>query len=305
MKLENYNLLAIIGATATGKTSLAVDLAKHLDGEILSADSRQVYRGLDLGSGKDLDEYDNIPYHLIDIIEPSEEYDLFRYQKDFHLAYQVIINRGKTPIMCGGSSMYINAILNNYEMKEVATDEPLRQDLQSKSMSELQQLLMTLKPEQHNQTDLLERNRLIRALEIASHEQNNSTVDSKYPSIIPLVIALEWPREIRRKRIVERLKARFSEGMIEEVKSLHEQGVSWDKLYYFGLEYRLIALYLQDELNYNDMFQKLASAIAKFAKKQDTWLRKMEREGLSIHRLEGGPDLVNRAKAIIQYHLAS
>ena len=305
MKLENYNLLAIIGATATGKTSLAVELARQLDGEILSADSRQVYRGLDLGSGKDLDEYGNIPYHLIDIIDPADEYDLFHYQKDFHQAYDDIVSRDKTPIMCGGSSMYINAILNNYEMKEVTVDEAQRLTWQKKSLSELQQLLTTLKPEQHNQTDLIDRDRLIRALEIATQEQNHSTIDSSYTSINPLVIALEWPREIRSKRIVERLKARFDDGMVEEVKSLHEQGVSWDKLYYFGLEYRLIALFLQDELNYNDMFQKLASAIAKFAKKQDTWLRKMEREGLSIQRLEGGPDLFNRAMAIIQCHQAS
>jgi len=292
-----HNLIAIIGATASGKTTAAVEVAKQFNGEIISADSRQVYRGLDLGSGKDLHEYGDIPYHLIDIIEPTEAFDLFKYQQQFYSAFADLQKRNKLAIMCGGSSLYINSILSGYQLTPAPPDSTLHNELEQYSKQQLQSKLLALKPNQHNITDLEDPARLIRAIEIAIAEQQTGQPMIAAPNLTPLVIAITWPREVRRERIMLRLKQRFEEGMIDEVRSLHDKGVSWQQLEYFGLEYRFIAQHLQDQISYNDLVQKLHSAIVKFAKKQDTWLRKMEREGIKIHWIEGGP---SQTKSVLQ-----
>lgn len=295
----SYNLIAIIGATASGKTRTAVHVAKAINGEIISADSRQVYRGMDLGTGKDLQEYEETPYHLIDICDPGEAYDVFQYQQDVYKAIANIQNRDKQAILCGGSSMYISAVLNQYELQPAPRNDDLHDELANLSLSELQQQLLQAAPNQHNTTDMLDKSRLIRAIEIAKAPDTSENIIS-HPDLRPLVIALLWEREERRERIKTRLQERLDEGMLDEVMALHRAGVSWEKLDYFGLEYRFIAQYLQNKLSYNDMFQKLNSAIAKFAKKQDTWLRKLEREGLEIHWVDGGDAQSDTTLSIIK-----
>lgn len=296
MKRAQHNILAVVGATATGKTSLAVALAKRYDGEILSADSRQVYRGLDIGSGKDLNEYGDIPYHLIDIIDPCDEYDLFHFQRDFYNAYAMVTARGKSAILCGGSFLYIDAVLRGYQM----TNAPTNESLQDLTTEELRDRLAKGNSQLHNTTDLIDRDRIIRALEINESEHNDAIISDRIqPELNPIVLTIDWSRERRTARIKQRLKARFEEGMVEEVERLHQSGIDWDKLNFFGLEYRFIAQYLQQELNYNDMQQKLASAITKFAKRQDTWLRKLQRNGIKIHALNPDNDLLEQATSII------
>lgn len=295
----SYNLIAIIGATASGKTRTAVHVAKAINGEIISADSRQVYRGMDLGTGKDLQEYEETPYHLIDICDPGEAYDVFQYQQDVYKAIANIQNRDKQAILCGGSSMYISAVLNQYELQPAPRNDDLHDELANLSLSELQQQLLQAAPNQHNTTNMLDKSRLIRAIEIAKAPDTSENIIS-HPDLRPLVIALLWEREERRERIKTRLQERLDEGMLDEVMALHRAGVSWEKLDYFGLEYRFIAQYLQNKLSYNDMFQKLNSAIAKFAKKQDTWLRKLEREGLEIHWVDGGDAQSDTTLSIIK-----
>ncbi|NNJ72674.1 MAG: tRNA (adenosine(37)-N6)-dimethylallyltransferase MiaA, partial [Enterobacterales bacterium] len=287
-----YNLIAIIGATASGKTQTAVKVANTIGGEIISADSRQVYRGMDLGTGKDLDEYGATPYHLIDICDPGDSYDLYRFQQDVYCTFQALQQRNKLAILCGGSSMYISAIINQYDLHAAPMDETLRDKLKTLSLDELQKYLLNIDSTQHNSTDMLDENRLIRAIEIAEATAAD-TQTVTHPELTPLVIAIMWPREERRARIKQRLQERLDAGMVAEVEALYDAGISWEKLEYFGLEYRFIAQYLQKKLSYNDMFQKLSTAIAKFAKKQDTWLRKLERDGTKIHWVEGGKDQIN------------
>ena len=274
-------------------------VAEQLNGEIISADSRQVYRGMDLGTGKDLVEYGQTPYHLIDICDPGDAYDLYRYQNDFYTTFNEIRERQKLPVLCGGSSLYISAILNQYELHPAPENPELRARLATASQAELVQRLESLNPALHNTTDLMDRDRLVRAIEIAEVKQLSSETIS-HPEIKALVIAILWPREERRERIRQRLRQRLEDGMIEEVQQLHKAGISWDKLDYFGLEYRFIAQYLQNHLTYDDMCQKLATAIAKFAKKQDTWLRKLEREGTEIHWIDGGTEQINATMAVIK-----
>lgn len=301
-----YNLLVILGPTASGKTGLGVQLASRLDGEILSADSRQVFRGMSLGSGKDLDEYGDVPYHLIDIVEPESDYSVFHYQKDFFNAYEEICNRHKLPIMVGGTGLYIDAVTQNYVLKEVPINHELRDELQPLSLEQLQQKLLAIKPDQHNQTDLLVRPRLVRAIEIALAEQEDPQPSPNYPTIRPLILGIQWPRSELRARITARLKERFELGMVEEVETLHRAGVSYERLEFFGLEYRFIARYLKGELNYNDMFQKLNSQIHQFAKRQDTWFRKMQRRGDEIHWLDAHGDLNAQAQTLFdQYQFKS
>ncbi len=300
MKLNQHNLLAVIGATATGKTSLAVALAKQFHGEVLSADSRQVYRGLDLGSGKDLHEYGDIPYHLIDIVSPQEEYNVFRFQQDFYAAFEDVSQRHKTPVLCGGSLLYVDAVINGYDMPQVPRDDTWRNTAEQMSDKALQEKLIAMQPNLHNSTDLNDRERLIRALEIARYQESQSSeAATKHPDINAILLCIDWPRAARAERIKVRLIERLEEGMIDEVKQLHEQGISWDKLSFFGLEYRFIAEYLQNNLNYNDMVQKLASAIRTFAKRQDNWLRKFEKQGMELHRLAPEQDVFTQAMDII------
>ena len=287
---SNFNLLVVLGATAAGKTGLAVKTANRFGGEIISADSRQVYRGMDLGTGKDLDEYGDVPYHLIDIAAPGSEYNVFQFQQDCFATIERLWQRHRRPILCGGTGMYLDAVLSGYRLVSVPHDPQLREELASCSDDALREKLLQLKPEQHNKTNLEERERLIRAIEIAIGEQDAADKLPPLPQLSPLVFGLRWPREVLRKRIALRLQQRFDAGMIDEVQQLHESGVEWDKLEFYGLEYRLIAQYLQGKLNRNDMVQKLRSAICQFAKRQETFFRRMEKRGIDIHWLEGEND---------------
>jgi len=285
---QPYDLLVILGATAGGKTSLAVRAAEHLGAEIISADSRQVYRGMDLGTGKDLDEYGVIPYHLIDIVEPGTEYNLFNFQQDCFAAIDEISSRGKLPLICGGSAMYLDAVLRGYKLIEVPENPQLRAELALLSDDQLRQRLIELKPLQHNRTDLDERERLVRALEIAIGEL--TSIAPVLPQIRPIVFGLRWPRDILRQRIALRLQQRFDQGMIDEVQQLHADGVPWERLEFYGLEYRLIAQYLQDQLSRDDMQEKLHNAICLFAKRQENFFRRMEKQGVDIHWLDAQAD---------------
>lgn len=279
------NLLVVLGPTASGKTNLAVQAARHFDGEIISADSRQVYRGLDIGSGKDLDEYGDIPYHLIDIVDPGHEFSVFEFLQGFSQAYQKIKSRNRLPILAGGTGLYLDAVLQGYELVAVSENQGLRRELELLSVTGLQQRLQAMRPELHNTTDLQDRARLTRAIEIATGEELAATQPVPLPELTPVVFGLRWPRDILRQRITLRLRERLEHGMIEEVERLHAEGVSWATLDFYGLEYRFVAQYLQGRLNRNDLFQKLNSAIHQFAKRQDTWFRRMERRGVAIHWL--------------------
>ena len=290
MNRKNNRVIVILGATAGGKTGLAVQAARKFDAEIISADSRQVYRGMDLGTGKDLQEYGTVPYHLIDIVAPGSEYNVFRFQRDCFTALEDIWSRQKLPIICGGTGMYLDAVLRGYRLVEVPENCALRAELEPLADEELRQRLQQLKPQQHNRTDLDDRQRLLRAIEIAVGEQAAVAGLPPLPEIQPLVFGLKWPREILRQRIATRLLQRFAEGMLEEVQQLHESGVSWVKLEFYGLEYRLIAQHLQGKLNRNDMRQKLRSAIGQFAKRQETFFRRMEKRGVEICWLDGERD---------------
>ncbi len=285
-------LLVILGPTASGKTHLAVQAARRTNSEIISADSRQVYRGLDIGSGKDLDEYGEIPYHLIDVVDPGYEFSLFDYLKRFRKAFTDIVSREKLPILVGGTGLYLDAVLRGYEMIEVEENLQLRRELEPLDMVELRTRLKKIRPQQHNITDLDDRSRLIRAIEIAEAEECSEKEPLVLPDFTAKVFGVRWPREILRQRITRRLKERLEHGMIEEVKKLHAGGVSWETLDFYGLEYRYVAQYLKGELNRNDLFQKLNSAIHKFAKRQETWFRRMEKNGVPVHWLDGAGDPV-------------
>jgi len=287
---NRYDTLVILGATAGGKTSLAVNVAARFDAEIISADSRQVYCGMDLGTGKDLHEYGDIPYHLIDIAAPGSEYNVFQFQRDCFSCIEAIRQRRKLPLICGGTGMYLDAVLRGYRLIQVPEDPQLRRDLEPLADEELQQMLLELKPQQHNRTDMNERMRLIRAIEIARGEQAETAKLPPLPEIYPQVFGVKWPREQLRKRIAIRLQQRIEAGMIDEVQQLHDAGVPWETLEFYGLEYRLIAQHLQGELNRNDMVQKLRSAIGQFAKRQETFFRRMEKRGVEIYWLDGPGD---------------
>lgn len=301
-----FNLLVIAGATASGKTHLGVRLAQRLNGEILSGDSRQVYRGMDLGTGKDLHEYGNVPYHLIDLVEPGTEYSVFDYQRDFFNTFDDVLKRGKLPILVGGSSLYIDAVARDYHFVPVEKDPQLRQQLDQLSDEQLRSKLLQLKPEQHNTTDLIERERLYRAIEIAIGEQKAKEQKQSFikPEIKPLYIGIRWDRPVLRKRIEKRLKQRLEQGMIDEVKGLLEQGVSHESLELKGLEYRFISQHLRGQLNYNDMYQKLRSAINQFAKRQDTAFRRWERQGVEINWVDGNGDALSQSLVVIKQHTA-
>lgn len=287
MKNSNsqYNLITILGPTANGKTAFATKLALMLDTEIISADSRQVYRGMDIGTGKDIAEYTisgkKIPYHLIDIVDAGEKYNVFRFQKDFFESFQNILSRNKTPIMCGGTGLYLEAIIKNYNLIEVPENKPLRLNLEKKSLKELELVLKSMK-KTHNTTEFDTKKRAIRAIEIETYIKNNPQKAVNYPNINSLLIGVKHQRQIERERITARLKQRLDEGMIDEVKKLMEKGVPKETLIYYGLEYKFITLFLTGEISYDEMFAKLNTAIHQFAKRQRTWFRRMERNGLKI-----------------------
>jgi len=296
----SFNLLTILGPTASGKTRLAVALARELDGEVISADSRQVFRRMDIGSGKDLNEYGEVPYHLIDILEPGEEFSVFAFQRLFLDTFQVITSRGRLPVLCGGSGLYLDAALRRYRLVEVPEDASLRGELEGRTDAELAVILRELRPEQHNSTDLLERSRTIRAIEIARHEARHAAEGEPFPAIRPLVIGIRWERSELRTRITERLQQRLDGGMIEEVQRLHDEGITWERLDYYGLEYRFVGAFLRGEINRNDLFQKLNSAIHGFAKRQETWFRRMERNGVTIHWVDGAGDLLAESREVLR-----
>ncbi|MCR5745589.1 MAG: tRNA (adenosine(37)-N6)-dimethylallyltransferase MiaA [Bacteroidales bacterium] len=274
-------MLCILGPTASGKTRYAVQLARELDGEILSGDSRQVYRGMDIGTGKDLAEYGDIPYHLIDIVDAGEKYNIFQYQHDFERAYRDIVERGKTPILCGGSGLYIEAATCGYHLPDVPPDPALRAELEQLPTETLIARYETLR-KPHNTTDYDTRQRLIRALEIALYEESHPVTRTAFLPRKTKYIGISVSRDERNARIDRRLRARLDEGLVEEVQRLLDSGLSADDLLYYGLEYKYVTLYLTGSLAYDEMVERLQTAIHQFAKRQMTWFRGMERKGMEI-----------------------
>ena len=292
----SFNLITILGPTATGKTKLAAQLACEFNGEIISADSRQVYKGMDIGTGKDLTDYNingkKIPFHLIDIISPREEFNLFLFKKYFNEAFTEVSKRNKLPFLAGGTGLYLSSVLQSYKLRKSITDNDRIMELNLKDIDGLREILHKLNPYLHNTTDLLEKERIIKAILVseASRFVDEAEINSLNIGIMP-------ERNEIKRRISDRLKYRLEHGMIDEVESLIKDGITFDKLNFFGLEYKFIGLYLKGELNYNDMFQKLNSAIHQFAKRQSTWFRKMEREGVMINWIDSGD--YEQAKEII------
>ena len=285
-----YDLVTILGATATGKTTVAVALSDKIGAEIISADSRQVYRGMDIGTGKDIDEYNyngkNIPYHIIDIVDAGEKYNVFQYQSDFLKVYAQIKENGSNAVLCGGTGMYIDAVTKGYRLIEVPDNNELRAELNNKELSELKQILSNYK-ELHNKSDITDKERAIRAIEIEEYYKINPDIDTNYPKIDNIFIGINVDRDTRRNRITTRLKARLNEGMVEEVKALIESGIKPEDLMYYGLEYKFITQYIIGELSYAQMVNSLQTAIHQFAKRQMTWFRGMERKGAKIHWIDG------------------
>jgi tRNA dimethylallyltransferase len=300
---SNYDFLVITGPTASGKTSLAVAVARELGGEIISADSRQVYRGMNIGTGKDYSEYfiegKQIPYHLIDIVDPGYKYNVFEFQRDFFRIYSDLKERKIFPVVCGGSGMYADSIIKGYKMFEVPPDSGLRKELEKKSMGELKAILITYK-NLHNITDFDTRKRIIRAIEIEHFNRNRHKSKDTFPKLKSLVVGIMTDREKRRKRITQRLKLRLEAGMVEEVKHLIENGVKTETLISYGLEYKYITLYLLGKISYNEMVNELEIAIHQFAKRQMTWFRGMERKGIKIHWIDGQLPMDEKVANVIE-----
>jgi tRNA dimethylallyltransferase len=287
--MQPYQLITVLGPTASGKTTFAAALAHRMDTEIISADSRQVYRSMDIGTGKDLADYtvDGSPvaFHLIDICEPGDKYNVFEYQRDFFRAYHAIRAKGRLPVLCGGTGMYIEAVLKGYRLLDVPPNPALRQSLEAKPLDELKQILSTYKT-LHNTTDTDTAQRAIRAIEIEEYYRNASPAASEFTPLHSLNIGLLIDRELRRKKISERLIARLSEGMIDEVRRLIDAGVKPEDLIYYGLEYKYLTLYVTGRMRYDEMVSQLEIAIHQFAKRQMTWFRGMERRGVRIHWID-------------------
>lgn len=298
----NYDLITIVGPTASGKTTLAASLASRLDTEIISGDSRQVYRRMDLGTGKDLDDYNvdgkQIPYHLIDIVEPGYKYNVFEYQRDFLEAYRQIREKGKLPILCGGTGMYIESILKGYRLLPVPENPTLRASLEGKSLDELTQILSTYK-KLHNSTDVDTPKRAIRAIEIEEYYLQQPVEKREFPTLKSLIVGIDIDRELRREKISRRLKQRLEEGMIEEVRALMDEGIAPEDLIYYGLEYKFLTMHVTGQLTYEEMFLQLETAIHQFAKRQMTWFRGMERRGFTIHWLDAEMDNPKKTQRII------
>jgi len=290
MEISSSKILTVLGPTAAGKTAFAAHLAHLLDGEIISADSRQVYRGMDIGTGKDYEDYKvegkPVPAHLIDILDAGYEYNVYLFKQDFFKAFEDISDRGKLPVLCGGSGMYIESVLKNYKLLHVPADPGLRADLEEKDIMELEGMLKLYGP-LHNQTDVTSKKRIIRAIEIAKHQSTSPEPSEENMELNSLVFGIKLDRIIRRKRITERLMNRLGQGMVEEVEKLLAGGISHEKLDYYGLEYRYISRYLRKELTYDVMVSRLNSAIHQFAKRQMTYFRGMERRGSKIHWIDG------------------
>lgn len=287
-------MITILGPTASGKTSLAAALAARIDAEIISADSRQVYRGMTIGTGKDLDDYRQgdrlIPYHLIDICEPGTKYNLFQYQQDFHLIYNNIVARGVRPILCGGTGLYIESVLKGYALSPVPQNQALRDELAGKSLAELTEMLEDLKRRNHsvmhNRTDVDTAQRAIRAIEIETYNLEHPTDNRTLPPIDSVIIGVDINREERRRKITQRLKQRLEEGMVDEIRQLLDRGIAPENLIYYGLEYKFVTEYVIGKTSYEEMFRQLEIAIHQFAKRQMTWFRGMERRGFTIHWID-------------------
>lgn len=297
-----YDLITIIGPTASGKTPLAANLADRLHTEIISGDSRQVYRRMDLGTGKDLVDYivdgRPVPYHLIDIVEPGSKYNVFEYQRDFLKAYQEIIAKGKIPVLCGGTGMYIESVLKGYRLLPVPENPELRASLEGKSLEELTKILQNYK-KLHNSTDIDTAKRAIRAIEIEEYYKQQPPEYREFPTLKSLIIGVDINRELRREKITRRLKQRLEEGMIEEVRGLLAEGIHPDDLIYYGLEYKFLTQHVIGELTYDEMFLQLETAIHQFAKRQMTWFRGMERRGFTIHWLDATLPMEEKTEQII------
>ena len=278
-------LIAIVGPTATGKTNIAVSLASLTDGEIISGDSRQVYRGMDIGTGKDIAEYGAVPYHLIDICEAGEKYNVFRFQHDFLAAYDDVTARGRQPILCGGSGLYVESVLRGYRMQDVPQNAELRASLEGKSLAELSDILATYK-RLHNTTDVDTAKRAIRAIEIEEYYRVHPVDERPFPKVDSIVFGIDVPREVRRDRISQRLRRRLDDGMVDEVRGLLGK-VSPEDLIYYGLEYKYLTLHVTGQLDYDDMVSQLETAIHQFAKRQMTYFRGMERRGVKVHWVDG------------------
>lgn len=301
--ISNYDLLVVTGPTASGKTSLAAAIAKKVGGEIISADSRQVYRGMNIGTGKDYDDYlidgTRLPCHLIDIADPGYKYNVFEYQRDFIKVYSDLKERKVFPVVCGGSGMYADSIITGYKMIEVAPDSGLRIKLEKKTMEELKSILQTYK-NLHNKSDLDTKKRIIRAIEIAHFEKNKGMKKGEIPKVRSLVVGVLFERALRRKRISERLKKRLDNGMVDEVKQLIDSGINTDTLIYYGLEYKYITLYLTGKITFDEMARDLEIAIHQFAKRQMTWFRGMEKRGIKINWLDGEMPMEEKVDRVLK-----
>ena len=297
-------LITILGPTASGKTELAVRLAEKIGGEIISADSRQVYRGMDIGTGKDLEEYGTVPYHLIDICDAGTKYNLFQYQEDFHKAYDSIRQRGAWPILCGGTGLYIESVLKGYSLSPVPQNEKLRAELADKSLDELTEMLADLKRRtgsvMHNRTDVDTAQRAIRAIEIETHNLTSPTLQRDASAVVSTVIGVGIDRDERRRKITSRLKKRLEGGLVDEVQGLLKSGVGAEDLIYYGLEYKYVTEYCIGRLTYEEMFRSLEIAIHQFAKRQMTWFRGMERRGFTIHWVDAMQPMTTKVDTILQ-----
>jgi tRNA dimethylallyltransferase len=300
-------MITILGPTASGKTPVAARLAAEIGGEVISADSRQVYRRMDIGTGKDLGDYGAVPYHLIDIREPGTKYNLFEYQQDFFDVYQDIRSRGAVPILCGGTGLYIEAVLKGYHLSPVPQNQELRDSLEGKTLVELTEMLKELKARNgsnmHNTTDVDSCQRAIRAIEIETYNMEHPMPRRELPPVESLIIGIDIDRELRREKITRRLKARLENGMVEEVQALLDEGIPAEDLIYYGLEYKFVTEYLTGQLTYDEMFSRLEIAIHQFAKRQMTWFRGMERRGFKIHWIDATlpmEDKIQRIKTLWQ-----
>lgn len=287
--MKKYELITVLGPTASGKTSFAAALAAQLDTEIISADSRQIYRSMDIGTGKDLKDYvvngKAVPYHLIDICDPGYKYNVFEYQHDFFKAYRSVTEKGKLPLLCGGTGMYIEAVLKGYKLLDVPQNQALRESLKDKSLQELETILASYKV-LHNKTDVDSAQRAIRAIEIEEYYKNEAPGTNEYDPIHSLIIGIDIDRELRRTKISKRLRDRLDEGMVDEVRKIIAGGVNPDDLIYYGLEYKFLTLYILGRLSLEEMVSQLEIAIHQFAKRQMTWFRGMERRGSTIHWID-------------------
>jgi len=301
---SKYKLITVLGPTASGKTRLAACLADRLEGEIISADSRQVYRGMNIGTGKDYDDYfvngKIIPYHLVDIEDPGKHYNVYRFQTDFINIYNEILSRNKFPVLCGGSGLYLESVLKDYRLIAVPPNKQLRHKLKGKSLEELSNILKNLKSELHNKTDIETERRALRAIEIAVYYQDNPSLGSQMPEMKSINIGILLDRETRRNRISDRLRQRMDQGMEKEVIRLLDSGLTPEQLIYYGLEYKYLTLYVTGKISRDDMFSSLETAIHQFAKRQMTWFRGMQKRGTVINWIDGCLSIEDKIEKIME-----